>query len=55
MWSGSSEPVVKDTSKCIDALNADLRERGVWQPQTMALFDVHVINTGAKSNLSQSP
>ena len=36
-------------------LIADLGVRGVWQPQTMALFDLCVIDTDAKSYLSHSP
>ena len=38
-----SEPVVKDASEDSDALIADLGGvRGVWQSQSMALFDTHI-------------
>ena len=50
-----SEPVVRDASVDGEALIADLGARGVWEPQAMALFDIHVVNTDAKSYLSHSP
>ena len=49
-----SEPV-KDASKDNDALIADLGVRGVWQSQSMALFDIRVVDTDALSYLSHSP
>ena len=36
-------------------LRADIRVRGVWQTQAMVLFDVHVIDTDAKSYLNCTP
>ena len=39
----------EDETRAISALIADLGVRGVWQPQTEALFDVHVIDTDAQS------
>ena len=50
------EPVVResDNSLGIPALIADLSVRGVWQPQTVALFDVRVVDTDAQSYLSRS-
>ena len=36
---------VADEARGISALIADLSVRGVWQPQTEALFDIHVIST----------
>ena len=36
------------------ALIADLSIRGVWQPQTAALLDVHVIDTDAQSYASRT-
>jgi hypothetical protein len=33
---------------------ADLNIRGVWQPQTSALFDIRVINTDAESYVTRS-
>ena len=33
----------------------NLSARGVWEPQAMALFDIHVVNTDARSSLSHSP
>ena len=50
-----SEPVVKDASENSDALIADLGVRGVWQPQTMALFDINVIDTDARSHTCLTP
>ena len=37
------------------ALIADLGARGVWEPQAMALFDIRVVDTDARSYLSHSP
>ena len=39
------EPIVResDESRGINALVADLSIRGVWQPQTAALFDIRVV------------
>ena len=41
------EPVVRETDEArgISALVADLGVRGVWQPQTVALFDIPVTDT----------
>ena len=50
-----SEPVVRDASVDSEALIADLGARGVWETQTMVLFDIHVVDTDAKSYLSHSP
>ena len=50
-----SEPVVRDASVDSDALFADLGVRGVWEPQAMALFDIRVVDTDARSYLSHSP
>ena len=50
-----SEPVVRDASADGEALIADLGARGVWQPQAMALFDIRVVDTDARSYLSHSP
>ena len=47
-----SEPVVRDASVDGDALIADLGVRGVWEPQAMALFDIRVVDTDARSFLS---
>ena len=38
----------------IPALIADLSVKGVWQPQTAALFDVRVVDTDTQSYLSRS-
>ena len=45
------EPVVREADEIrgVSALVADLGVRGVWQPQTGALFDVRVIDTDAQS------
>ena len=56
MWGGVvSEPVVRDASVDGDALIADLGARKVWEPQAMALCDIHVVDTDAKPYLSRSP
>ena len=46
-----SEPVIKDASESSDALIADLG----WEPQTMVLFDIHVIDTDVRSYTSMTP
>ena len=43
------EPVVQDGSASADALIADLCVRGVWGPQTEALFDIRVVDTDTRS------
>ena len=45
------EPVVQeaDNARGIPALIADLGIRGIWQPQTEALFDIRVVDTVAPS------
>ena len=50
-----SELVVRDASVDGKALIADLGARGVWEPQAMALFDIRVVDTDARSYLSHSP
>ena len=50
-----SEPVVRDASVDGDALIADLGVRGVWELQAMALFDIRVVDTDARSYPSHSP
>ena len=47
------EPVVReaDESNNNTALIADLSIQGVWQPQTEALLDIHVVDTDARSYL----
>ena len=46
-----SEPIVMDASADSDALIADLGVRRVWQSQSMALFDIHVVDIDAISYL----
>ena len=50
------EPIVQeaDDSSGRPALIADLSIRGVWQPQTAALLDVHVVDTDAQSYASRT-
>ena len=43
-----------DDAQNIPALMADLSVRGVWQPQTVALLDVRVIDTDAQSYVDRS-
>ena len=50
------EPVVSDGSGGIlEPLVADLCVRGVWQPQTEAVFDIRVVDTDAQSYCSHTP
>ena len=46
------EPVVQEANDAegVPSLIADLSIRGVWQPQTVALFDVRVTDTDAPSH-----
>ena len=41
-------------SNDVPALIAYLSVRGVWQPQTVALIDVHVTDTNALSHVDKS-
>ena len=50
-----SEPVVNDASEDSDALIADLGVRGVWKSQSMAWFDICVVDTDALCYLSYPP
>ena len=49
------EPVVRDGSAGADTLITDLCVRGVWEPQTEALFDIRVVDTDARSYRARSP
>ena len=51
------EPIVKESDSTTNspALIADLAVRGVWTPQTEALFDIRVTDTDAQSYIHQSP
>ena len=56
LWFGSKyvqhETVVTEAeNQQGETLNADLRVRGVWLPQTEALFNIRVVDTGALSYL----
>ena len=46
---------MRDGSDSADALIADLCVRGVWEPQTEALFDIRVVDTDALSYCARSP
>ena len=50
------EPVVREANDTqnLPALIADLSVRGVWQAQTVALFDVRVVDTDAQSYINRS-
>ena len=48
------KPVVCDGSAGADTLITDLCVRGVWEPQTEALFDIRVVDTDAQSYLTRS-
>jgi len=52
------EPVACESSiddPTSETLIADLRVRGVWEPQVDAIFDVHVVDTDAPSYADCSP
>ena len=51
------EPVVREGDPASDepGLRLDLGVRGVWQPQVEALFDIHVIDTDARTYRRHSP
>ena len=49
------EPVVADDCTDGETLIADLGVRGVWSPQSEALFDIRIINTDAQSYLTTAP
>ena len=57
VWSPvTKEPVVRDGSATgADTLVADLCVRGVWEPQTEALFDIRVVDTDAQSYRARTP
>jgi len=46
---------VSEDSATDETLIADLGIHGVWSPQSEALFDIRVTDTGAQSYLSQAP
>eukprot|EP00731_Ephydatia_muelleri_P028830 Em0020g474a len=50
------EQVIQEAREVTDepSLVADLGVRGVWQPQTQALFDIRVIDTDAPSHVNRS-
>ena len=50
------EPIVResDDKNDLTALVADLGVRGVWQPQTMVLLDIRVVDTDAPSHINRS-
>ena len=58
VWSQTvKEPIVREAtvSPPATALVGDIRARGVWNPQSMAIFDIRVIDSDAPSYLSKSP
>ena len=50
------EPAIQEACEVADepSLVADLGVRGVWQPQTQALFDIRVIHRDAPSHINRS-
>ena len=48
-WPVIKEPIVRGSVDGADTLIADLCVRGVWEPQTKALFDIRVVDTDAWS------
>ena len=58
VWSQTvKEPVVREAGSdpSHEALIGDISARGVWNPQSMAVFDIHVIDSDAPSYLSRTP
>jgi len=56
VWSPvTKEPIVCGNSAGSDTLIADLCVRGVWEPQTEALFDIRVVDTDARSYHACNP
>ena len=51
----ASKPVIRDASVDGEALIADLGPRGVWEPQTMLLFDIYIVDTDTRACLSHFP
>ena len=51
------EPVVREATRSpvTPALVADLSVRGVWTPQSEALFDIRIVDTDARSYCSRPP
>ena len=49
----TKKPAVRDGSGDEDGLICDLAVRGVWNPQTEALFDFRVVNTDAQSYVTR--
>ena len=51
------EPIIRESNYSTDstALVADLGVRGVWSPQSEALFDVRVVDTDASSYCDRTP
>jgi hypothetical protein len=49
------EPIVREASSNSPALIADLSVRGVWLPQSEALFDIRIVDTDAQSYVNRSP
>ena len=55
VWNQTTkEQIVREASRDPhqDALIADISTRGVWQPQSTAIFDICVIDSDAPSYLS---
>ena len=46
---------MRNGSAGADTLIPDLCVRGVWEPQTKALFDTRVVDTDAQSYCAHSP
>ena len=51
----TKEPIIREALPGREALVGDISIRGVWQPQSTAVFDVRVTDSDAPSYLRQSP
>ena len=49
------EPIVREATISTPALITDLAVRGVWTPQTEALFDIRVIDTAPSLIVTKPP
>ena len=53
----TKEPIIREasTDPPCNALIANISTRGIWQPQSTAIFDIHVIDSDAPSYHFKTP
>ena len=49
------ELIIREALPGLEAMVGDISIRGVWQPQSTAVFDVRITDSDAPSYLHQSP